>query len=68
MTQYFRTLCVRLSTTSLGEISHCPSGSQYSCLAVYNSYTYWITETVPVVTTVSYDTLSTLGSTWLIGG
>ena len=49
-------------------MGYCPSGSQYSCSAVYSSYTYWITETVPVVTTVTYETLSTIGSTWLIGG
>ncbi|MDG7030714.1 MAG: hypothetical protein JRN64_03275 [Nitrososphaerota archaeon] len=49
-------------------MSYCPSGSQYSCSAVYSSYTYWVTETVPVVTKVSYETLSTLRSAWLIGG
>ncbi len=56
------------TTTNLGQMSYCPSGSQYSCSAVYGAYTYWTTEMVPVVTTVSYETLSTLGSTWLIGG
>ncbi|MDG6964278.1 MAG: hypothetical protein JRN16_07975 [Nitrososphaerota archaeon] len=53
---------------NLGQMSYCPSGSQYSCSAVYSSYTYWVTETVPVVTKVSYETLSTLRSAWLIGG
>jgi hypothetical protein len=67
-TQYSCTPVYQSRTTSLGEMSYCPSGSQYSCSAVYSSYTYWITETVPVVTTVNYETLSTLGSTWLIGG
>ncbi|MDG6919861.1 MAG: hypothetical protein JRN62_10570 [Nitrososphaerota archaeon] len=55
-------------TVNLGQMSYCPSGSQYSCSAVYSTYTYWITETVPVVTTVTYETLSTLGSTWVVGG
>ena len=67
-TQYSCTPVYQSRTTSLGEMGYCPSGSQYSCSAVYSSYTYWITETVPVVTTVSYETLSILGSTWLIGG
>ncbi|MDG6974087.1 MAG: hypothetical protein JRN73_08750 [Nitrososphaerota archaeon] len=59
------------ATTSLGQLSYCPTGSsatQYSCSAVYSAYTYWVTETVPVVTAVTYETLSTLGSAWLIGG
>ncbi|MDG7022953.1 MAG: hypothetical protein JRN45_00370 [Nitrososphaerota archaeon] len=67
-TQYSCTQVYQSHTTSLGEMSYCPSGSQYSCSAVYSSYTYWITETVPVVTTINYETLSTLGSTLLIGG
>jgi hypothetical protein len=67
-TQYSCTPVYQSRSTSLGEMSYCPSGSQYSCSAVYSSYTYWITETVPVTTTVSLETLSTLGSTWLIGG
>ena len=67
-TQYSCTPVYESRITSLGEMSYCPSGSEYSCSAVYSSYTYWITETVPVVTTVSYETLSTLGSTWSIGG
>ena len=66
--QYSCTPVYQSRTTSLGEMNYCPSGSQYSCPAVYTSYTYWITETVPVVTTVSYETLSTLGSAWSIGG
>ncbi|MDG7025054.1 MAG: hypothetical protein JRN45_11110 [Nitrososphaerota archaeon] len=66
--QYSCTPVYQSRTTSLGELSYCPSGSQYSCSAIYSTYTYWITETVPVVTTVSYETLSTSGSTWLIGG
>ena len=67
-TQYSCTPVYQSRTTNLGEMSYCPSGSQYSCSAVYSSYVYWVTETVPVVTTVNYETLSTLGSTWLIGG
>ena len=67
-TQYSCTPVYQPRTTSLGEMSYCPSGSQYSCSAVYSSYTYWITETVPVVTTVDYETLSTLGSAWFVGG
>jgi hypothetical protein len=55
-------------TTSLGQQSSCPSGSQYTCTPVYSSYTYAVTETVSVTTTVSYETLSTLGTNWLIGG
>ena len=55
-------------TTSLGQQSSCPSGSQYTCTPVYNSYTYTVTETVPVTSTVSYETVSTQGSTWLVGG
>ena len=67
-TQYSCSPVYQAHTVNLGQMSYCPSGSQYSCSAVYSSYTYWITETVPVVTTVNYETLSTLGSTWLIGG
>ena len=67
-TQYSCSPVYQAHTVSLGQMSYCPSGSQYSCSAVYSSYTYWITETVPVVTTVRYETLSTLGSTWLVGG
>jgi hypothetical protein len=67
-TQYSCTPVYQSRTTSLGEMSYCPSGSQYSCSAVYSSYTYWVTETVPVVTTVTFETLSTLGNAWLIGG
>ena len=67
-TQYSCSPVYQSRTTSLGEMSYCPSGSQYSCSAVYGSSTYWVTETVPVVNTVSYETLSTLGSTWQIGG
>jgi hypothetical protein len=67
-TQYSCTPVYQSHTASLGEMSYCPSGSQYSCSAVYSSYTYWVTETVPVVTTVSYETISTLGSIWLVGG
>ena len=67
-TQYSCSPVYQAHTVILGQMSHCPSGSQYSCSAVYNTYTYWITETIPVTTTVSYETLSTLGSTWLIGG
>ena len=67
-TQYSCTPVYQSRTTSLGEMGYCPSGSQYSCSAVYSSYTYWITETVPVVTTVTYETLTAIGSTWLIGG
>ena len=67
-TQYSCTPVYQSRTTSLGQMSNCPSGSQYSCSAVYSAYTYWVTETVPVVTAVTYETLSTLGSAWLIGG
>ena len=67
-TQYSCTPVYQVHTVNLGQMSYCPTGSQYSCLAVYSSYTYWVTETVPVVTTVSYEALSTLGSIWLIGG
>ena len=67
-TQYSCSPVYQAHTVSLGQMTYCPSGSQYSCSAVYSTYTYWITETVPVVATVSYETLSTLGSTWLIGG
>jgi hypothetical protein len=67
-TQYSCSPVYQSKTVSLGQMSYCPSGSQYSCSAVYSPYTYWITETVPVVTMVSYETFSTLGSTWLIGG
>ncbi len=67
-TQYSCTPVYQAHTVSLGQMSYCPSGSQYSCSAVYSTYTYWVTETVPIVTTVSYETLSTLGSSWLIGG
>ncbi|MDG7013219.1 MAG: hypothetical protein JRN11_07370 [Nitrososphaerota archaeon] len=67
-TQYSCTPEYQSRTTSLGQMSYCPSGSQYSCSAVYSAYTYWVTETVPVVTAVTYETLSTLGSAWLIGG
>lgn len=49
-------------TTSLGSMSYCPSGSQYSCTL------YTATKIVPVTTTVSYDTVSTQGLTWLVGG
>ena len=55
-------------TVNLGQMSYCPPGSQYSCAPVYASYTYTVTETVPVTATVSYETLSTQGSAWLIGG
>ncbi|MDG6954260.1 MAG: hypothetical protein JRN33_04675 [Nitrososphaerota archaeon] len=67
-TQYSCSPVYQAHTVNLGQMSYCPSGSQYSCSAVYTSYTYWITETVPVVTMISYETLSTMGSTWLIGG
>ena len=67
-TQYSCTPVYQSQTTSLGEMSYCPAGSQYSCSAVYSSYIYWINETVPVTKTVSYETLSTLSSAWLIGG
>jgi hypothetical protein len=67
-TQYSCTPVYQSRTTSLGELSYCPSGSQYSCSAVYSSYTYWFTETVPVTKTISYETISTLGSIWLVGG
>ncbi|MDG6902699.1 MAG: hypothetical protein JRM80_12180 [Nitrososphaerota archaeon] len=67
-TQYSCSPMYQAHAVNLGQMSYCPSGSQYSCSAVYSTYTYWITETVPVVTTVSFETLSTLGSTWLIGG
>jgi hypothetical protein len=67
-TQYSCTPVYQSRSTSLGEMSSCPSGSQYSCSAVYSTYTYTVTETIPVVTTVSHETLSTLGSTWLVGG
>ena len=67
-TQYSCTPVYQSRTTSLGEMGYCPSGSQYSCSSVYSSYTYWVTETVPIVTTVSYETLSTLGSAWSNGG
>ena len=67
-TQYSCSPVYQPRTVSFGQMSYCPSGSQYSCSAVYSTYAYWITETVPVVTTVSYETLSTLGSAWLIGG
>ena len=67
-TQYSCSPVYQAHTVNLGQMSYCPSGSQYSCSAVYSAYTYWVTETVPVVTTVSYETLSTLGSTWLVGG
>jgi hypothetical protein len=55
-------------TTNLGTLSSCPSGSQYSCSAVYQSYTYTVTETVPVTQTVYYTALSTPVSSWLVGG
>jgi len=55
-------------TTSLGQQSSCPSGSQYSCTPVNQQYTYTVTETVPVTITVSYEAVSTQGSTWLVGG
>ena len=67
-TQYSCSPVYQAHTVNLGQMSYCPSGSQYSCAAVYASYTYTVTETVPVSTTVSYETLSTLGTTWLIGG
>ena len=67
-TQYSCSPVYQAQTVNLGQMSYCPSGSQYSCSAVYTSYTYWITETVPILTTVSYETLSSLGSTWSIGG
>ncbi len=66
--QYSCTPVYQSRTTSLGEMNYCPSGSQYSCSPVYSSYTYTVTETVPVVKAVTYETLSTLGSAWLIGG
>ena len=49
-------------TISLGSMSYCPSGSHYSCSA------YTTTKIVPVTTTVDYETVSTQGSTWLVGG
>lgn len=49
-------------TISLGSVSYCPSGRQYSCTP------YTVTKTVPVTTTVTYETVSTQGSTWLVGG
>ena len=55
-------------TTSLGEQSSCPSGSQYTCTPLYNSYTYTVTETVPVTTTVYSTSVSSAGSEWLVGG
>ncbi|MDG6921313.1 MAG: hypothetical protein JRN59_07275 [Nitrososphaerota archaeon] len=67
-TQYSCSPVYQSRTTTLGQMSYCPSGSQYSCSAVCSAYNYWVTETVPVVTTVSYETVSTLGSAWLIGG
>ncbi|MDG7025039.1 MAG: hypothetical protein JRN45_11035, partial [Nitrososphaerota archaeon] len=67
-TQYSCTPVYQVHSVNLGQMSNCPSGSQYSCSAVYGSYTYWVTETVHVTTSVSHETLSTLGSTWLIGG
>jgi hypothetical protein len=32
------------TTVYLGQQISCPAGSQYSCSAVYSSYTYWITQ------------------------
>jgi conjugal transfer mating pair stabilization protein TraN len=49
-------------TTNLGSMSYCPSGSQYSCTP------YTVTKTVPVTSTVAYETISTQGSSWLVGG
>ncbi len=56
------------ATTYLGQESSCPSGTQYSCSAVYGSYTYSVTEMVPVTQTITYQTLSFPTSQWLIGG
>ena len=58
-------------TKSLGQMSYCPTPSfstAYSCTAVYQTYTYTVTETVPVTKTVYYTVLSTSGSSWSIGG
>ena len=49
-------------TTSLGSMGYCPSGGQYSCAP------YTVTKTVPVTSTITYETISTQGSTWLVGG
>ena len=49
-------------TISLGSMTYCPSGSQYSCTP------YTTTKVVPVTTTVSYETVPTQGATWLVGG
>ncbi|MDE1853256.1 MAG: hypothetical protein KGI38_05865 [Thaumarchaeota archaeon] len=67
-TQYSCSPVYQALAVNLGQMSYCPSGSQYSCAPVYTSYTYTVTEMVPVTTTVNYKTLSTQGSTWLIGG
>jgi hypothetical protein len=66
--QYSCTPVYGTQTTNLGQLSYCPSGSQYSCSAVYQSYTYTVTETVPVTQTVYYTALSTPVSSWLVGG
>ncbi len=55
-------------TTSLGQQSYCPSGSQYACAPVYNSFSYTVTEMVPVTQSVSYSVLSYQSMTWLVGG
>ncbi|MCL5672361.1 MAG: hypothetical protein JRM79_05045 [Nitrososphaerota archaeon] len=49
-------------TTSLGSMGYCPSGSQYSCTP------YSVTKNLPVISTIAYETISTQGSTWLVGG
>ena len=67
-TQYFCSPVYQSRTTNLGQMSYCPSGSQYACTPVYSSYTYTVIENFPVTTTISYETLSTLGTNWLIGG
>jgi hypothetical protein len=66
--QYSCSPVYQSKTVSLGQMSYCLSGSQYSCAPFYSTYTYTVTETVPVMTTVSYEILSILGSTWLVGG
>jgi hypothetical protein len=66
--QYSCTPVYGTQTTNLGTLPSCPSGSVYSCSAVYQSYTYTVTETVPVTQTVYYTALSTPVSSWLIGG
>jgi hypothetical protein len=67
-TKYSCSPVYQSKTVSLGQMSYCPSGLQYSCAPVYSTFTYTVMETVPVVTTVSFETLSTQGSTWLVGG